>query len=268
MNKTGQFVAVVLAADRTATDPITKHTGVACKAIAPVCGTPMIIRVLDALEASGRIKATIICGPPKDILPECPALQQRIESGRVTWLANLDSPSRSAESSFAQIDLNTPILLTTADHALLTPDIVRYFLDKSSDYDCDATVGLVDYQGVMAAFPEAKRTVTKFRDIGVCGCNLYTFKNKGRDLVKKWRQAEDLRKRPWRLIAQILGPWTVLSYLLGFLTLDKALKAVSVRTGIRVQEVILPDVQAGVDVDKVEDLLLAETILSAARPDE
>lgn len=262
MHTTTQFVAVVLAADRTGNDPITRHTGATCKAIAPVAGVPMIIRVLDALEASALVKSIIICGPPKSVLADCPELAQRIADGRVTWLPNLDSPSKSAMKGFEQIDHNTPVLLTTADHALLTPEIVQYFLQKSLSSDGDATVGLANYAAIAAKFPGAKRTVTKFRDGGFCGCNLFTFNHRGRELVKIWRQAEDLRKRPWRLIAQILGPWTVLQYLLGLLTLEQAFNAVSVKTAIRAQAIILPYPEAGVDVDKVDDLLLAESILS------
>ena len=262
MNQTSQFAAVVLAADRTANDPITQYTGATCKAIAPICGSPMIIRVLDALEASDRVKSITICGPPESVLPDCPELKQRIEAGRITWLPNLDSPSRSAEKGFEQVELDTPVLLTTADHALLTPAIVQHFLEASSLASSDATIGLVDYKNIVATFPNTKRTVTKFRDGDFCGCNLYTFRQHGRELVSRWRQAEDMRKRPWRLIAQILGPWTVLRYILGFLTLEQALNAVSIKTGIHVQAIMLPFPQAGIDVDKVEDLLLAETVLA------
>lgn len=263
MNSENQFVALVLAADRTANDPITQHTGTTCKAIAPVCGIPMIIRVLDALEASDRVKSIIICGPPKAVLPDCPELIQRIESGRITWLPNLESPSRSAEKGFEQIEKDTPVLLTTADHALLTPAIVQHFLEASALSDNDVTVGLVNYENIVTAFPNSKRTVTKFRNGNVCGCNLYTFRPHGRSLVTRWRQAEDLRKRPWRLIAQILGPWIVLRYLFGFLTLEQALNAFSSKTGINIKAIKLPFPQAGIDVDKVEDLLLAETVLAA-----
>ena len=55
---------------------------------------------------------------------------------------------------------------------------------------------------------------------------------------------------------------TVLSYLLGLLTIDKGLKTVAAKTGIRVQPVFLPYPQAGVDVDKVEDMLLVESVLA------
>ena len=266
MNTKGEFIAVVLAADRTANDPIARKTGKACKAIAPVGGTPMIIRVLDALEASGMVKAIVVCGPPAAIIPECPELEDRVRSGRVRWVPNLDSPSRSANSALAQIEQEAPVLLTTADHALLTPNIVQYFLTKSRAAPCDAAVGVVRYEDVAAAFPGSKRTVIKLRDESLCGCNLYAFLNpRGRGLVSFWQRAEDLRKRPWQLIAQTFGPVAVLLYLLGLLSIKKGLATVTARTGIKVQPVFLPYPQAGVDVDKVEDLLLAESVLVEAR---
>ncbi len=260
-----RFVAVVLAADRTASDPITQHTGTACKAFAPVDGTPMVIRVLDTLTACDLISSIILCGPPESLHIHCPELKKRIESGQVTWLPNRDTPSRSAESGFDRAHSmhgNTPILLTTADHALLTPLIVQNFLRQSLAANCDATVGLTRQEDIAKAFPGAKRTVTRLRDGGFCGCNLFTFNSKGRSLVRFWRQAEDLRKRPWQLIAQILGLRLVLSYLFGRLTLSQALHAVSIKSGVNIHPVILTDARAGVDVDKVEDLHLAESILT------
>ena len=59
---------------------------------------------------------------------------------------------------------------------------------------------------------------------------------------------------------------TVLYYLLGLLTIDKGLNAVAAKTGIKVRPVFLPYPQAGVDVDKVEDMLLVESVLAGAAP--
>jgi CTP:molybdopterin cytidylyltransferase MocA len=256
-----RFAALVLAADRTNKDPITQHTGAACKAFAPVDGIPMVIRVLDTLAACDLINTVILCGPPESLHMHCPELKLRIASGQVTWIPNLDSPSRSAESGLSQIPSDTPVLLTTADHALLTPDMVQSFLRSSLAIQGDATVGLVRQQDIAAAFPGSKRTVIRLRDGGFCGCNLFTFNPQGRALIRFWRQAEDLRKRPWRLIAQVLGFKMVFSYLFGFLTLQKGLQAVSEKSGVKIQGIMLDDPRAGVDVDKVEDLVLAESIL-------
>lgn len=258
-----QFAAVVLAADRTGHDPVKQYAGVACKAFAPVGGIPMIIRVLDALRACTSIGPIILCGPPESLHDQCPELKSRIASGDVTWIPNLDSPSRSAESGINQIPIDMPVLLTTADHALLTPAMLQNFLQQSLIIPGDAIVATVEQQTIATAYPQSKRTVIRLRDGGFCGCNLFIFKPQGRSLVGFWRQAEALRKRPWRLIAKVLGFKTVWRYLLGTLTRQQALAAVSQKSGVVIQTVILDDPRAGVDVDKVEDLLLAESIIRA-----
>lgn len=263
MNGTGKFIALVLAADRTSNDPVTNKTGVACKALAPVGGIPMIIRVLDALEESGMIRTIVLCGPPEPALSACPELQRRIESGRVRWLPNLDSPSRSAVHGLSQLENGAPVLLTTADHALLTPEIVRFFLNASLVAGGDATVGLVRHEVVTAAFPGVRRTVTRLRGGDYCGCNLYAILNQqGRDLLPFWQGAENLRKQPLRLIMRILGPLAIVSYIFRSLTLERALGAVSAKSGVRIRPVVLPYPHAGVDVDKPEDLELVEAILA------
>ncbi|PSJ18611.1 nucleotidyltransferase family protein [Nitrosomonas supralitoralis] len=258
-----QFVALVLAADRTNKDPITQNTGAACKAFAPVAGIPMIIRVLDTLMACDQISTIILCGPPESLHVHCPELRQRIASGQVSWIPNLDSPSRSAENGLSHIPSNTPVLLTTADHALLTPSIVQNFLQRSLATESNATAGAINQSIIAAEFPNSKRTIIRLRDGGFCGCNLFCFKPQGRSVVEFWRKAEDLRKRPWRLIAQVLGFRTVLSYLLGSLTMHQALAALSDKSGVTIQAIMLDDPRAGIDVDKIEDLVLAESILKA-----
>jgi len=257
-----QFAAVVLAADRTGKDPITQHSGAACKAFAPVAGVPMIIRVLDTLQACDLISTIILCGPPESLHEHCPELKQRIASGQVTWLPNLDSPSRSAEHGLNHIPPDTPVLVTTADHALLTPAIVRDFLRHAATTPCDAAVGAVSETALSAAFPGCKRTIIRLRDGGFRGCNLYAFNQRGRALVRFWRQAEDLRKRPWRLIGKVLGFKTVFLYLFGLLTSRQGLAAVSAKSGVNIGLVMLDDARAGIDVDKVQDLMLAESILN------
>lgn len=256
------FAAVVLAADRTPNDPVTQHTGAACKAFVSVGGKPMIIRVIDALIANDLIASIVLCGPSRSKLDDCPQLKERIETGEVTWLPNRDSPSLSAEHGLNHLPDDMPVLLTTADHALLTPQIVQYFLTESLQADSDATVGVVKHETMTAVFPKSRRTAIHLREGGFCGCNLYTFKPAGRKLVKFWREAENLRKRPWRLIAHVLSFNIMFAYLFRRLSLEQALDAVLRKSGVRVQTILLKDARAGVDVDKIEDLHLAESILN------
>lgn len=256
-----RFVAIVLAADRTAHDPVAQHTGVVCKAFAPIGGIPMVIRVLDTLASCDLITSIILCGPPEALHVYCPELRQRIASEQIIWLPNLDSPSRSAERSLNHVPNDTPVLLTTADHALLTPDILQSFLHDSLMVQCDVTVGVVRQRDIAATYPNTKRTVIRLREGGFCGSNLFTFNPGGRTLVRFWRQAEDLRKHPWRLFKQVLGYRVLFSYLFGLLTLQQALQAVSKKSGAKIHPIILDDPSAGIDIDKIEDLALAESIL-------
>lgn len=259
-----QFAALVLAADRGDQDPVAKYTGAVCKAYAPICGKPMVIRVLDALSSCNKIKSILLCGPPESLLSACEELKQRIENRQVDWVENMDSPARSAVHGLSQIDIHQRILLTTADHALLTPEIVEYFLQASHHLECDVTVGIIRYETLQNRYGNARRTVIRLRDGNFCGCNLFTFNSQGRVLVDFWQQAEALRKRPWKLISRVLGWRAVWSYLLGRLTLDQALQEVSGKAGVRVRSVILPFPEAGIDVDKVEDLQLVKSVLAKA----
>jgi GTP:adenosylcobinamide-phosphate guanylyltransferase len=62
---TTPFSAVVLAGDRSAGDPVARATGVSSKALTPVGGRPMVLRVLDALEAAREIENIVLCGPAR-----------------------------------------------------------------------------------------------------------------------------------------------------------------------------------------------------------
>lgn len=262
MSDNDQFVALVLAADRGSQDAVARFAGTACKAYAPICGQPMIIRVLDTLNDCHNIKSILLCGPPQSLVPACEELDQRINTGQVGWVENLDSPARSAAHAMNQIDALQQVMLTTADHALLTPEIVEYFLQVSRSLECDATVGIVRYETLQSRYGNARRTVIRLRDGNFCGCNLFAFKASGRALVEFWQQAEALRKQPWKMVNRVLGWQAVWLYLLGRLTLDQALQRISEKTGVRVCPVILPFPDAGIDVDKVEDLQLVRSVLA------
>ncbi len=255
-----KFTAIVLAGDRTENDPVALDAGVSCKAIVPICDRPMILRVLDALESSGVINSIVVCGPPPASLDDCPELKQRLEQAIIDWIPNLDSPSKSVESALAKISEDTPVLLTTADHALLRADIVEYFVSNS--YKAEASVVLVEYQTIIDKLPEVKRTIIRLSDGGVCGCNLFAFmNNNGRKLVPFWRQVEQSRKRPAKMIAGILGLWGVLLYIVGKLSLENALARISDKLQLQVKAVRLPFAEAGVDVDTVSDRKRVEAIL-------
>ena len=151
-----------------------------------------------------------------------------------------------------------PVLITTADHPLLTAEVVDHFCRDSAATGCDVVVGLAPYDQVRAAYPELKKTVLRFRDGGYCGCNLFAFLTPdGRRVADFWRQVERERKKPLAVI-RLLGLWALLRYRMGWLTLDAALAGLSRRVGLRIGVVILPYAHAAVDVDSLSDYVLVQ----------
>ena len=83
-------------------------------------------------------------------------------------------------------------------------------------------------------------------------------------MVRFWQQAEDLRKNPEISCARA-GFQNRAVVFFGWLTLRQGVAAVSEKSGVVIQVIVLDDARAGIDVDKVEDLQLAESLLSRQR---
>ena len=257
-----KFTALILAADRGPDDPVAKAAGVPCKSLTPIGGIPMVFRVLNALDASLEIDERILCGPPKHIVDRDSDLQNLIGAGKVGWFENRQTPSSSAYHVLQTLPKNIPVLLTTADHALLNARMVDYFCNAARATKCDVVVGVARHEDVMKAYPETRRTATRLQDGAYCGCNLFAFLTPGaRPAADFWRQVESERKKPLRMI-QKLGWVPVLRYLLGRLSLDDALNSISRRLGFKAGAVIMPFPDAAVDVDSVNDLKLVEKIVA------
>jgi GTP:adenosylcobinamide-phosphate guanylyltransferase len=257
-----KFTAVVLAADRGPDDPVARAAGVRCKSMTPINGLPMVFRVLDALAASAAVEERILCGPPRAILDLEPDLGERIRSDKIRWIKNQQTPSSSAYHVFQSLPEKTPIILTTADHAMLSAQMVDYFSERARASGCDVVVGLARHELVTAAYPQTQRTATRLKDGSYCGCNLFAFLTPGaRRAAEFWRQVENQRKSPLRVI-RILGVMAVLRYLLGRLSLAEALDRISDRLGFKAGAVIMPCPEAAIDVDSVGDWELVEKILS------
>ncbi|GJL61379.1 MAG: hypothetical protein NPIRA04_00330 [Nitrospirales bacterium] len=257
------FTAIILAGSRAAHDPVAEAAGVPCKAFTPVGNTPMVCRVLETLQAAETVSRRLLCGPSWSIIEQEPKLRTRIDAQEIEWIEPQATPSTSAAFAMHSIPQENPILLTTADHALLTTDMVNYFCSKAWESQGDVVAGLVPYDLVKQAFPESKRTVMKFKDQGYCGCNLFAFLTpQGRTMATFWQQIEQERKKPLRLIG-MLGWMAVLRFVTGNLSLAQGLEGLSKKLHLRVRTVSLPFPEAAVDVDTVADWELAKKIVEA-----
>lgn len=262
------FTVLVLAADRGPDDPVSLAAGVQHKCLAPVGGKAMLERVVTALAASAQVGRIAVSLRDKALLAQLPALAPLVEEGRLTALQAAGSPSRSVLQAARDLagDLGEPfpLLVTTADHALLTTEMVDHFCAASRASGAAVTAGLTASAELLARYPQSKRTYLTFKDERYSGSNLFALMCPAAlALPELWLRVEQQRKQPWR-IAAVFGPGLLLGYLLRRFSLDEAMARVSARLGIGVAAVKMPFAEAAIDVDKPEDLALVEEIVAKA----
>ncbi len=258
----GTFDVIVLAAGRGSDDPMAGVFATEHKCLIPVAGTPMLSRVLAALltsESAGNIHVSV---EHQDVLDQ--ALDSLDDdTSRIARVASLDKASDSVAHALEMIGPDRPVLVTTADHALLTPAMVDYFCSQSRDSQADVTAGLEHADILLNAYPDAQRTFIRFADGGYSGCNLFAFMSpRAVAAVRFWRRIERERKTPWRLI-RAFGIRPLFLYLTRRLSLDRAMLEASTLLDITVRAIKMPFADAAIDVDKPADLEAVEAILAS-----
>ena len=137
------WCALVLAAGRGPDDPMAKAYGVANKCLIPVGGVPMLARVLSALSKCRRVTVSI---------------ENDARTGTMDTVAPAGSAPSSVLAALRSGRLHYPVLVTTGDHALLTPEMVDYFCAASERSGADFTAGLARAETILAAWPQSQRT--------------------------------------------------------------------------------------------------------------
>jgi hypothetical protein len=173
-------------------------------------------------------------------------------------------PGPSASTAAGLDTLGAPLLVTTADHALLRPEWVTDFM-AGVPANADVAVLLARREAVEAAAPGSKRTYLRFADGDWSGCNLFYLAHpRAGRVIDLWQRIERDRKRPWRIV-RLLGLRLLIRYLRGRLTLTEAVTRLGEMVGVQAAIVECPDGLAAVDVDKPADLDFVRSLGEQAR---
>jgi GTP:adenosylcobinamide-phosphate guanylyltransferase len=246
------FTAVVLAGSRPGRDSFAESFGTDLKALIPVAGEPMVRRPVRSLLDSAQVgKVLVLAQAPERIARILPDVEVRRSEGTIaaTMLALVDDPATE-----------WPLLVTTADHALLDVATIDEFARNSAS--SDIALGLVEQKNLLRRFPHAKRTWLKFRGGAYTGANLFALDSpKVRPALELWKSVELDRKKGWRLVG-LFGPAMLVGTALRLLTIDDVLERAGLKLGLSIKAVRLSNPVAGVDVDKAADHELAEALLA------
>lgn len=258
VNSGDNWTAILLAGQRPGENEFAKSHGLSAKALIPVGGEPMLGRVARALLASPSVKRIVVLAQdPEPLLAG--NLDWMLKEPRITTAEAGDGISTSIRKIAGSDVAPWPVLVVTADHALLTPEIVGLFLAGAEG--ADAAFATVERKLVEAAYPETKRTWIKFRDGHYTGANLFALATanarKGLDI---WSNVERDRKKSIKLL-MFFGPWLALRALTRTISLGHAVNMIGKKAGFTIRPVKLPIAEAAIDVDKPSDLELVERII-------
>lgn len=259
----GGLTALVPAGRRPGVDPLAAHFGADFKAVIPIQGEPMVAHVVKALLASPRVERVVILTQEPESFLQRPDLNWLAQDSRIVWRRSSESISASVLDAINAFGAEqTPFLLTTADHPLLTPAMIDAFVTQAQAEQADIAVGFVESRTLLAKYPENKRTWLKFRGGWYSGANLFYFGGpRVAPALTLWREVEQDRKKVWKLFAKF-GPWLFVQAALRLASLRGGLAAAGRKLGLKVAPVVLDIPEACIDVDKVEDFHLVDKILS------
>jgi len=254
----GPWTAIILAGQRPEGDPMAAHCNVIYKALIPIAGQTMVGRVARALLASPDVGRIVIMAQSPDALRAGlgPALANH---DRVAFVQSDDGIAKSVHAVAGTDIAPWPVLVTTADNALLTGEILDYFFLHHAGQD--VAVGVVERRTMLSAYPGASRTWLKFRGGAYSGANLFALHNAAAlPAIAFWSSVERDRKRGWKIFAHF-GPWLLLRAISRTIGFRQALAVAGQRLLLRAEPIELPFAEAAIDVDKPADLVLVTRIL-------
>ena len=122
----------------------------------------MLAHVVATLKAAGAARIAVSASSP-EVAAHAAALG-------VETLTAAAGPSLSTRQGLDA--LGPPLLVTTADHALLRPEWILDFL-LQAETGGDVVALLARRDAIEAAVPETRRTYLRFADGDWSGCNLF-----------------------------------------------------------------------------------------------
>ena len=248
------WTALLLAGSRPGGDPFAEANGVRAKALIPAAGEPMIARPVRSLLGNAHVdRVRVLAQDGALLMPALPTDERlTVEASGATIAATL-------EAILADPATRYPLLVTTADHALLDGSMIDDFCARAEG--ADVAIGLVERRPLMARLPQTKRTWIGFRGGAYSGANLFALGSpKAARAIALWREVEQDRKKGWKLLTALGVPG-----LLGLLrvrTLDQTLEAMGSKLGLTLRAIEMANPLAAVDVDKPADLALVEAIIA------
>lgn len=252
--------ALVMAGKRSGVlDPLAERAGVSQKAVVPVNGVPMIERVVAQVAACPQVGEIRVVAHDEGEIANLPAVAALIAEGRLKMIEGrfniVDSVFAGAEGA------DFPLLITTADNCLLTPEGYGEFIAKCLAEQAGGAAALARREDVQAADPIGQKRFYEFRDGAYSNCNTYWLGSaKALSAAEIMREGGQFIKYPRRII-KAFGLINLIRFRMGWGSKERLFAQISRRFGFKLVPVVLSDGHFAIDVDNERTFAVTEKIL-------
>lgn len=251
---------LILAGRRAgAVDPLAAIHGVADKCLVPVAGRPMIAHVLSSAAASE-------------------ARQIFVSTHHLNLLADLDDPvvkllgkrlivvpaaGNLADSVLAVAGVASfPLLITTADNCLLTPETIAEIGAEAARLDVEAGVALARREDVLDVHPEGQRRFYEFSDVAVSNCNAYWIGHPGAlKATEAFRGGGQFVKKPLRVM-RAFGLINLVRFRFGLGPIHHIFARISRHLNVEIAPLLVSNGATAIDVDNERSLRVTEALMA------
>ena len=189
-------------------------------------------------------------------------MKRLVAAGRLT---PLEARANIVESVIeASRTTGFPLLITTADNVLMTPEGMRSMEAEAARSSPDAIVMMAERADIMAAHPDGQRRFYAFRGGAYSNCNLFWLgSEKALKATESFRLGGQFAKHKRRAV-KALGLTTLLLFVSRLFTIEGMFRHFSRRFGLNIVPLVAKDGRLAIDVDNERTHRVAEEILSRA----
>ncbi|GAA0279919.1 hypothetical protein GCM10009127_21290 [Alteraurantiacibacter aestuarii] len=246
-------------------DPVARLQNKSHKCLVELDGQVMLERVLEALIDSGCFGTVHVSVDDASILRATPVMQAWADEGRVVPVAARGNLADSVLAAAEEIPDPLPLIITTGDNALHTPELIRDFMQAFWEGDEDAAVAFTSDDVVLRDYPNSGLAFHQMKDGGFSSCNLYGLRRaKALTAVKIFEGGGQFGKRHMRIL-KAFGLWPFIIYKLKLSDMRGLVNAIGRKLGVSIAPVMLEYPFGPIDVDHKHSFDITEATLIKRR---
>jgi GTP:adenosylcobinamide-phosphate guanylyltransferase len=258
-------ILVMAASRRGVNDPVAQLQNKSHKCLVEIDGQVMLERVVEVLIESECFSSIYVSVESEDILRATPKMSAWVDEGRMSFVASSGNLADSVLSAVDVIPNPLPLIITTGDNALHTPELVRDFMRAFWTRDEDVSVAFTRDDVVLRDYGNSGLAFHMLKDGGYSACNLYGLRReRSLQAVRVFESGGQFGKRHKRIL-KAFGVTPFIVYKLKLMGLAGLVGLIGRKLGVTIDPVLLNYPYGPIDVDNKNSFEITEATLKKRR---